>query len=273
MSFRTLTPKSSSLRVPPDTGAVSSARRRVVAIVRDWDLPLADDTVESLELLAGEVIANAVVHTGEGCRVTVSWDGARVRLEAEDTEGGLLPQWAPAGPDEESGRGLRLVDGLAQAWGFRPTTDGKAVWFEVDSHPPSRPSPAPCQSDSSFGGAQRPVTVAEPGYGVLSGFRVPLTDTRPPDSGRTCSEIRRRRLQPGRLQPSGRRRHNQGAGDRLASVNTERDKAMPEQNTTTNSVQEEGYGLLVARRRIAAARSRAEQSSDGGSTGRSDSND
>ncbi|MFJ5561114.1 hypothetical protein ACIQCD_27790 [Streptomyces sp. NPDC093250] len=47
---------------------------------------------------------------------------------------------------------------------------------------------------------------------------------------------------------------------------------MPEQNVTTNGGPE-GQGLLVARRRIAAARSRAEQPSDGGSTGRSDGND
>ncbi|MEU1281109.1 hypothetical protein [Streptomyces sp. NPDC005805] len=47
---------------------------------------------------------------------------------------------------------------------------------------------------------------------------------------------------------------------------------MPEQNVTTNRGQEDD-GLLVARRRIAAARSRAEQPSDGGSTGRSDGND
>ncbi|MCP3771012.1 MULTISPECIES: hypothetical protein [Streptomyces] len=47
---------------------------------------------------------------------------------------------------------------------------------------------------------------------------------------------------------------------------------MPEQHTATTGAQE-GHGLLVARRRIAAARSRAEQPSDGGSTGRSDGND
>ncbi|MHC3451222.1 hypothetical protein [Streptomyces prasinus] len=47
---------------------------------------------------------------------------------------------------------------------------------------------------------------------------------------------------------------------------------MPEQNITTTGAHED-HGLLVARRRIAAARSRAEQPSDGGSTGRSDGND
>ncbi|MGW2258794.1 hypothetical protein ACWCXE_13245 [Streptomyces sp. NPDC001780] len=47
---------------------------------------------------------------------------------------------------------------------------------------------------------------------------------------------------------------------------------MPERNVTTNGGPVD-HGLLVARRRIAAARSRAEQPSDGGSTGRSDGND
>ncbi|MFC5952971.1 ATP-binding protein [Streptomyces pratens] len=183
MSFRTPVPKSSSFRVPSDVGSVSSARRRVVRIVRDWDLPLAEDTVETLELLAGEVIANAVVHTEEGCQVTVSWDGSRVRLETEDAEGRLLPQRAPVDLDEERGRGLQLVAGLAQRWGSRPTADGKAVWFEIGSCSPSlspsRPSPAACESDLSFEGAQRPVAVAEPGCGVLSGSRSRMS--LPPD--------------------------------------------------------------------------------------------
>lgn len=46
---------------------------------------------------------------------------------------------------------------------------------------------------------------------------------------------------------------------------------MPE-NLTTNT-ELEGDGLLVARSKVAAARSRGEQSSDGGSTGRTDTND
>ncbi|MEU5094150.1 ATP-binding protein [Streptomyces sp. NPDC020996] len=179
MTLRTPAPKSSSFRVPSDVGSVSSARRRVVAVVRDWDLPLVEDTVETLELLAGEVIANAVLHTGQGCQVTVSWDGTCVRFEAEDAEGGLLPQRTPANSDEESGRGLQLVDSLAQRWGSRPTPDGKVVWFEIGScsRPPLRPCPGVIGSDLPYGGAQRPVSVAEPGCGVLSGSRAHVTST------------------------------------------------------------------------------------------------
>ncbi|MFF8976642.1 ATP-binding protein [Streptomyces cellulosae] len=179
MTFRTPALKSSSFRVPSDLGAVSSARRRVVAIVRDWDVPLVENALETLELLAGELIANALVHTGKGCRVSVSWDGLRVRLEAEDTKGGYLPEWAPAGPDGESGRGLQLVDALAEAWGCRSTTIGKAVWFEIGGGSPSAshpPSAASGSSDASGGGdAQQ--RVAEPGSHVPGDSRTPVATT------------------------------------------------------------------------------------------------
>ncbi|MBA9003385.1 ATP-binding SpoIIE family protein phosphatase [Thermomonospora cellulosilytica] len=42
-----------------------------------------------------------------------------------------LPRIRSAGETDEGGRGLYLVDQLATRWGARPTTDGKAVWFEL----------------------------------------------------------------------------------------------------------------------------------------------
>ncbi|HEY2549555.1 MAG TPA: SpoIIE family protein phosphatase [Streptosporangiaceae bacterium] len=42
-----------------------------------------------------------------------------------------LPRLRSAGETDEGGRGLYLVDQLATRWGSRPTTDGKAVWFEI----------------------------------------------------------------------------------------------------------------------------------------------
>ncbi|MFH9353512.1 hypothetical protein [Kitasatospora sp. NPDC017646] len=46
---------------------------------------------------------------------------------------------------------------------------------------------------------------------------------------------------------------------------------MPE--NLSNNTELEGDGLLVSRAKVAAARSRGEQPSDGGSTGRTDTND
>jgi serine phosphatase RsbU (regulator of sigma subunit) len=42
-----------------------------------------------------------------------------------------LPRIRTAADTDEGGRGLYLVEQLATRWGSRPTTDGKAVWFEM----------------------------------------------------------------------------------------------------------------------------------------------
>ena len=55
----------------------------------------------------------------------------RLVLEAVD-EGRHVPQRRRARANEEGGRGLHLVDTLADGWGFRATDDGKAVWAELD---------------------------------------------------------------------------------------------------------------------------------------------
>jgi hypothetical protein len=49
-----------------------------------------------------------------------------------------LPRIRSAGATDEGGRGLYLVDQLATRWGSRPTSDGKAVWFELPLDPASR---------------------------------------------------------------------------------------------------------------------------------------
>ncbi len=42
-----------------------------------------------------------------------------------------LPRLRTARATDEGGRGLYLVEQLATRWGSRPTSDGKAVWFEI----------------------------------------------------------------------------------------------------------------------------------------------
>lgn len=137
MPYRTPALKSASLLVSSEASAVSEARRRVVATVRRWATPIAPDVVETLELLAGEVIANAVVHSGSSCRVAVSWTGDFLRVEVEDPGPALVLTPASVPDDAESGRGLQLVECLATRWGSRPTPEGKAVWFEIDGRTPA----------------------------------------------------------------------------------------------------------------------------------------
>ncbi|MFB7935413.1 ATP-binding protein [Streptomyces sp. NPDC056039] len=117
--------------------AVPSARRRVIALAQDLGLPLSDQMLENVELLASEVIANAILHTDAPCDVAVTRTEERLRVEVTDTEPSL-PSAGKAGPDDESGRGLLLVNALADAWGTRPEPTGKTTWFEITPEPSAR---------------------------------------------------------------------------------------------------------------------------------------
>ncbi|MER5969161.1 ATP-binding protein [Streptomyces sp. NPDC002055] len=172
MSYRTHASKTSTVHVLSDIAAVPAARRRVVSIVRSWRLPLTQDIVETVELLAGEVIANSVVHVREGCQVTVNWDGARLRVEVDDPGRSHIPLPVSSDLEAESGRGLQLVAMLAQAWGWRSTLNGNSVWFEIGtcSPPQDQASPAPDENEYSFGPAFQRLFASSPRDSPLVGF-------------------------------------------------------------------------------------------------------
>jgi anti-sigma regulatory factor (Ser/Thr protein kinase) len=114
--------------------AVPAARRQVVSLAQALGLPLSDQTLETVELLASEVIANAVLYTDAPCDVSVTRADERLRVEVTDTDASL-PSTVEAGPNDERGRGLLLVSALADAWGTQPEPPGKTTWFEITSEP------------------------------------------------------------------------------------------------------------------------------------------
>ncbi|ARQ67879.1 SpoIIE family protein phosphatase [Streptomyces marincola] len=106
--------------------AVPRARRLVRDRLRDWGLSFAADTAE---LLASELVTNAVRHAGPGPI------GLRlVRADAllcEVTDGSpALPVLREARASDAAGRGLNVVGRLARAWGSHAGGPGKTVWFE-----------------------------------------------------------------------------------------------------------------------------------------------
>ncbi|GAA1975385.1 ATP-binding protein [Kitasatospora viridis] len=120
---------SQAWEVEPDLAAAPSIRRLITGIAKGWRVPLSDDALRDVELCAGEVLANAVEHTGARFRVTVGWTGERLRVEVADNS--LRPPDRGAAEDMlTGGRGLLLVEGLAHSWGWRPEGAGKVVWFE-----------------------------------------------------------------------------------------------------------------------------------------------
>ena len=108
--------------------AVSAARSLVRAALHDWGMdPLAGDA----ELVVGELVANAI-RVADDIRITLSREAGRVLVEVQDGSTDP-PVLRTAGPYDESGRGLRIVDAYAANWGHRLLDDGtgKVVWAKV----------------------------------------------------------------------------------------------------------------------------------------------
>ncbi|GGU64077.1 hypothetical protein GCM10010211_31500 [Streptomyces albospinus] len=87
-----------------------------------------------VELCVSELLGNVVRHVGEGSPVTVHVavraDG-RTRIEVTDPDPRALPVLLRATADDESGRGMALLDAVALRWGVRQGEAGKTVWCEV----------------------------------------------------------------------------------------------------------------------------------------------
>ncbi|WP_326613650.1 SpoIIE family protein phosphatase [Streptomyces scopuliridis] len=120
-----------------DPEGLRTARHMIRAAVAAWG---ARERSDEIELAADELITNALLHTDGGAVVTVRvLPGVerRMRVEVEDGSS-ALPHRRDAGYSGVSGRGLQLVEGLADEWGVESRGNGKCVWCEFIV--PDRPS-------------------------------------------------------------------------------------------------------------------------------------
>ncbi|BCL29668.1 ATP-binding protein [Streptomyces aurantiacus] len=115
------------------------ARRLAVRRMEEWGHLPASDVSCTVALVVGELAANAVQHgrsLGRDFQLGLALDemSGLVRIEVADAAAGKRPPATPPSPhpDDESGRGLLLVDVLAVRWGWTPRHPvGKTVWAEV----------------------------------------------------------------------------------------------------------------------------------------------
>lgn len=92
---------------------------------------------EAIALMTSELSANAVRHTASQFTVAVDRSVSQVRVSVTD-EGPGEPIVRTPDHDEPSGRGLQIVEKLADDWGVSPGTgSGKTVWFSVVLEPGS----------------------------------------------------------------------------------------------------------------------------------------
>ncbi|MBV9662648.1 MAG: SpoIIE family protein phosphatase [Actinobacteria bacterium] len=114
------------------TGSEHVGRARRLA--REAMAGRSDVSQAAAELVASELVTNALLHGG-GCaalEVVPLADG--IRLEVTDNNQ-RAPLVALASTDTMTGRGLHMVGRLAARWGIEPTDDGKTVWAEIVDDP------------------------------------------------------------------------------------------------------------------------------------------
>ncbi|MEN3583359.1 SpoIIE family protein phosphatase [Streptomyces sp. ZYX-F-203] len=114
-------------RLAADPVEVRRVREAVRERLHAWGLaPLA----ENAALLAGELVTNAVRHARARTLDLRLIRAETLLCEVDDPEA-EPPRLRDAGPEDEAGRGLRLVSTLAREWGSSRTRSGKTVWFEL----------------------------------------------------------------------------------------------------------------------------------------------
>ncbi|MDJ0462670.1 ATP-binding protein [Streptomyces sp. H27-C3] len=112
-----------------DLAAVPEVRRALRELLRLRGDP---GRAETAELLTTEMVTNALVHTEHDAEVTVTLTAFKLRVEVRDFVARHPTMHVAAGGDSTHGRGLMLVQALADAWGVRAQGVGKVVWFDLD---------------------------------------------------------------------------------------------------------------------------------------------
>ncbi|MFI8303826.1 ATP-binding protein [Streptomyces sp. NPDC085927] len=135
------------LEIRPDPAEVGRARRWTRSRLAGAGIAADEPLAETLILLVSELVTNAVVHTGCPAVLRLSLPGATageatVRLEVADrSDRAPVPRCADG--DATGGRGLALVDGLADRWGWSTDGAGKRIWCELDRCAAARKTAAP----------------------------------------------------------------------------------------------------------------------------------
>ncbi|MFI7501400.1 ATP-binding protein [Streptomyces sp. NPDC049687] len=149
------------LEIRPDPAEVGRARRWARSRLAGSGIGDDESLAETLILLVSELVTNAVVHTGCPAVVRLSLPGggpgavdgaATVRLEVADTSD-RAPVPRCVGDDATGGRGLALVDCLADRWGWSVEGGGKRIWCELDRCEEPAESAADLGSVAGHGGA------------------------------------------------------------------------------------------------------------------------
>jgi anti-sigma regulatory factor (Ser/Thr protein kinase) len=114
---------------PADRQSVTAARKFATEVL----VGIPRDLLESVELMVSELATNCVRHVKTRFELMILHTPEEIRIEVTD-HGGGVPAMRSPGPEDPSGRGLRIVDMLSERWGVADQSlSGKTVWFTLST--------------------------------------------------------------------------------------------------------------------------------------------
>ncbi|SDI86128.1 Anti-sigma regulatory factor (Ser/Thr protein kinase) [Frankineae bacterium MT45] len=117
----------------PDADSVTAVRHGLANTLQE--LSLDRDFIDDAELVLGELLVNSIRHARplDFGRIEVSWDlrDGAVLLRVTDGGGAQAPHIRDGATYESGGRGLRIVDALADRWGVERSATTTTVWAEL----------------------------------------------------------------------------------------------------------------------------------------------
>ncbi|GGW34748.1 ATP-binding protein [Streptomyces galilaeus] len=125
-----MTRKPWDLAFTAEPAEVAGLRRIMRLHLGIWGL---HGVVDEAQLCVSELVSNVITHVGPGTPATlaVSMNGVRLRIAIHDPDPRALPTLLAANTDSESGRGMALVDAVADRWGVELGPDRKVTWCEL----------------------------------------------------------------------------------------------------------------------------------------------
>jgi anti-sigma regulatory factor (Ser/Thr protein kinase) len=123
-----------SVDLLPVARSIPAARHLVAAVLGGWGAP---HDPEDVALLVTELVANVVDHVGGEASLTLELEFSDGWLRIAVADGSAVrPVVRELDSERPRGRGLRLVQAIADRWGSEDHQGGKRVWLEL--RPPSR---------------------------------------------------------------------------------------------------------------------------------------
>ena len=131
-----------------DPRAAGAARHFLRDLLTSWHVD--GDVLDTAELCLSELVTNAVIHAGTSSELTVSLADGSLVVSVRDLGGSTGPGDADStvhlidddDPLRVCGRGLQLVDALADRWGSEQDATGTASWFALEVETDGAPARA-----------------------------------------------------------------------------------------------------------------------------------